>query len=120
MSSGAPSRAARADLSRRGPGDEERAAQVHADDPVERLDVHLGNRRERHDPGRVHHDVEAAERRGGRVEQRLDVVGLADVPADGDDTAARARDPLGHLLRTLLGTIAGRASRPGWRGRCSR
>ena len=61
------------------------------------------HRRARLDAGVVHHDVEPAERLHRGVDQRLQVVDLADVGLHADRPVAERDDLLLELLGRLLG-----------------
>ena len=69
---------------------------------VEVVEVELRDRRQDHDPGGVHDDVDPAERLLDGVERRLHLCGLRDVAADGDRPAAGPLDGGHDLLRPGL------------------
>src|ERR1700722_10895596 len=88
-------RSTRTDLSCRQLAGDERAPQIDTLDPIKSLEVHLRDGAEWHDPGRVDHDVDAAETLRGVLEHGRHFIRLADVRPQRDSrpsTGLDARD----------------------------
>jgi hypothetical protein len=66
------------------------AAKIGGNDLVESIDIVFGDRRQRHDAGVVHNDVNLTVGHERLVEELFDVVGVCDVSLDGDGTGPPA------------------------------
>jgi hypothetical protein len=82
------------------PGDDERAADVWAQHPIQVGEIEGRDRPEGHGPGHVHQDVDAAEGGLDRVEGRAHVLLIGDIAPDGD----RGTTGLGDRRDGLVGT----------------
>jgi hypothetical protein len=68
--------------------DQERSAQVGLDHPIEQRDIALPDRRERHDTGIVHHDIDRPEGFYRLIKHLLDLGRVPDVGLHGDRLSA--------------------------------
>ncbi len=86
---------------RRLPQHQKGAAEVGGDHSVERLNIELGDRRERQDACGVHHHIEPAEGLDAHFKQALDLGGVGNVRLDGHRPSSSAVD----LIHDTLGAI---------------